>query len=418
MEHLLFATYLILFSWLITKIPFFKKSGLTPAQLVIFFLVKVIAGIIYGWVGVYYGEMAQMVDTWAFHYKGLETSQLLQTNPKGFFAYLFANNYGGYGNFLASYNSWWNDLHNNSFIMLISFFDVLSFGNYYINVIFFSFITFFGPLVLYRLMIDVFPKRGLPVLLTCVLLPSFLYWTSGIHKDGIVFVAFMLIIYHVYFGLKERFSVLRILYILLGVLLLLIIRNFLLVIIAPAILVWIIAARNKRPTMIFVSAYLFFFVMFFTAPHIHSSLDFTQAVVGKQADFKTLQGGSFVPTENLQPKLSSFVKNAPQAFALSTLRPYPSDAKHLLALAASVEINVLLLCFLVFLFLRKKDPIDKPLILFFIFFSFSVLFVIGYTVNFIGAIVRYRSIVLPFIVVPIIALIDWKRLLGFVTNKY
>jgi len=69
LEHLLFAAYLVLFSWLIIKVPFFKKSGLTPAQLIIIFLLKVIAGIFYGWIGVYYGNLAQMVDTWMFHYE-------------------------------------------------------------------------------------------------------------------------------------------------------------------------------------------------------------------------------------------------------------------------------------------------------------------------------------------------------------
>ena len=45
-----------------------------------------------------------------------------------------------------------------------------------------------------------------------------------------------------------------------------------------------------------------------------------------------------------------------------------------------------------------------------LFFSFSLLLAIGFSVNNLGAIVRYRSIVLPFVVVPMVALIDWKRL--------
>src|SRR5215207_9976187 len=122
LEHLLFAAYLVLFSWLITKVAFYKKSGLTPAQLVIIFLLKVIAGIFYGWIGVYYGNLAQMVDTWMFHYEGMEGYELLLSSPKEFFTSLFKNNYQEYGRFLSSENSWWNDLHNNFFIMIISFF--------------------------------------------------------------------------------------------------------------------------------------------------------------------------------------------------------------------------------------------------------------------------------------------------------
>ena len=52
----------------------------------------------------------------------------------------------------------------------------------------------------------------------------------------------------------------------------------------------------------------------------------------------------------------------------------------------------------------------NPFILFCTFLSFGVLMMIGYTVNNLGAIVRYRSIVLPFLIVPIAAKIDWNRI--------
>jgi len=49
------------------------------------------------------------------------------------------------------------------------------------------------------------------------LIPSFLYWTSGLHKEGLIFVGLSLMIYHFYFGFKEKkFPFYRILLILLG----------------------------------------------------------------------------------------------------------------------------------------------------------------------------------------------------------
>jgi len=48
--------------------------------------------------------------------------------------------------------------------------------------------------------------------------------------------------------------------------------------------------------------------------------------------------------------------------------------------------------------------------LFSVFFSFTVLLAIGFSVNNLGAIVRYRSIILPLLVIPVVALIDWERL--------
>lgn len=420
MEHLLFAAYLILFSWLVTKVPFFKNSGLTPAQLIIVFLLKVIAGIFYGWIGVYYGDLAQMVDTWMFHYEGLKSYDLLRSDPVAFFDSLFKNSYGTYGRFLSDRNSWWNDLHNNFFIMIISLFDLLSFGNYYINVIFFSFLTIYGPIAIYKIMIDVFPTKQLAVLLATFLLPSFIYWTSGIHKDGFVFVAFALIIYYVYFGLKnKKLSIKGYFLILTGLFLLLTLRNYLLVIIVPAIFAWILAEKiRKKPIVVFASLYLLFAVAFFSLKYISPKLDFPKAVVNKQESFMNLKGGSAVPVARLEPNAFGFLKNIPQAISLSVLRPYPSDVKHLLSMAASTEINMLLFCFVLFLLWRKNGKPIQPFFLFCLFFSFSVLLTIGFTVNFLGSIVRYRSIVLPFLVIPMIALIDWNKIALFVTRKH
>ncbi|MBD0378062.1 MAG: hypothetical protein ICV51_20845 [Flavisolibacter sp.] len=412
MEHLLFAGYLILFAWLVTKINFFTRSGLTAAQLIILFLLKVMAGIFYGWIGVYYGEMAQMMDTWAYHYASIQEAHLLQQNPQQFFTGLFQNDYHDYGRFLSSENSWWNDLHSNFLIKIFALFQLLSFGNYYINVIFYSFITLFGPIAVYRIMILEFPAKKIVVLLATFLVPSFLYWTSGIHKDGLIFLGLALITFHFYFGLRKGFTWYGIVTIMLGLLVILVLRNYLLLILVPALIAWWLAEQLRfKPLLTFGVVYASFIFLFFSARHIHSGLDFPKAVVEKQQAFLKLKGGSFVPVREIEPNVLSFIINAPQALSLTVLRPYPSDVKHLLSLAAAVEVVLLLLLFLTFLvfFRHYGAPID-PFLLFCLFFSLSVLLTIGYTVNFLGAIVRYRSIILPFLVVPLAAHIDWNRI--------
>ncbi len=409
----MFAGYLVLFAWLVTKVKFFSDSGLTPAQLIIFFLLKVMAGIFYGWIGVYYGELAKMVDTWAYHYESLKEYQLLLHDPSEFFGSLFNSSYdSGYSGFLSTKHSWWNDLKSNSFLKILAFFNVLSFGNYFVNVIFYSFISLFGPVAIYRIMKDVFPSKKLPVLLATFLIPSFLYWTSGIHKDGIIFLGFALVVYHIYFGLKENsFPWHRFLSISLGLVLVLALRNFLILIFIPALIAWILSHKLRyKPVLVFSSAYIFFVLLFFTARYIHPAFDFPLAVTERQQAFLQLSGNSAVEVRFLEPSFKGFIINAPQALSLSALRPYPSDVKHLLSMAAAVEIGLLLLLFVVFLVWRKKVKPLNPFLLFCIFFSFSVLIMIGYTVNFLGAIVRYRSIVLPFLIIPMMVNIDWRKI--------
>jgi hypothetical protein len=406
-EYLLFVVYLILFAWLVTKVKFFKLTGLSKPQLIIIFLLKMMAGIFYGWIGLYYGGLAQMQDTWAYHTSSIQESHLLFNNPAEYFTNLFNDPYeGGVKKFFDSNDSYWNDLKGNVFIKILSVFNVLSFGNYYVNVIFYSFITLFGAISIYRVMTDVFPGKKSQILLATFLLPSFLYWTSGLHKEGLLFTGISLVIYIIYFGFKEkRFGFKRLLGLIIGLLLILTLRNFIIIIILPAIMAWLLA--NKWPKyglVIFSSLYLLFGILFFTARYLNHRLDFPQAVVNKQQDFMKLKGGnSTIPIEQLEPTAISFLKNTPQAINLSTIRPYPSDVR--------------LLMFLLFLFFRTNGTKSKNLAYFCIFFSFSVLLAIGFSVNNLGAIVRYRSIIMPLLIIPMAAQIDWNRILGMFTKN-
>lgn len=379
------------------------------------------AGIFYGWIGIYYANMAQMQDTWSYHFSSLEETKLLFTNPHEYFMNLFHNPYeeGGIKKFFESDNSYWNDLKGIFFVKILSLFNIFSFGHYYTNVIFYSFISMFGPVAIFRVMNDVFPGKKWQVLAGTFLIPSFLYWTSGLHKEGLIFLGFSLVIFTVYFALKnKKIPVGKIFIILVGLLLVLILRNFLIVVLLPALIAWLLATKfPKKGLRVFAACYTVFIILFFTAKYIHPDLNFPSAVVKKQKEFTALLGNSSVPTKKLEPTFTSFIINSPQAITLATIRPYPSDVRHILSLAAATEINFLLLLFLVFLFFRKNGSTSRLFIYFCLFLSFSILLTIGYTVNNIGAIVRYRSIVFPFLMVPLFCGIDWERIYNLFFNN-
>jgi hypothetical protein len=419
----LFVGYLVLFAWLVTKTKFFNRSGLSNPQLIIIFLLKVMAGIFYGWVGIYYGNHAQMVDTWSFHYGSIQEYNLLYENPHEYLVNLFRDPYeGGVTKFFGSENSYWNDLKGNFFIKILSIFNIFSFGHYYTNVIFYSFISMFGPIAIYRVMSDVYPAKKWQLLIAVFLLPSFIYWTSGLHKEGLIFLGFSLVIFNFYFGLKnKKFSTANILLILLGLLLIVTLRNFLIVILIPALLAWFLASKfSKRRLAVFGICYACFIIFFFTAKYINGNLNFPQAVVTKQREFVALLGNSSVPMNKLEPNFSSFIINTPQAISLSILRPYPSDVKHILSLAAAVETDFLLFLFFIFLLWKKRNGHENQFsifIYFCLFLSFSILITIGYAVNNLGAIVRYRSIVLPLLLSPVFCGINWQKINSLLFNN-
>ena len=378
------------------------------------------AGIFYGWIGVYYGELAQMIDTWAYHVESLSEYKLLLTHPLEFFTSIFSSSYEhGYTNFLSTHNSWWNDVKANFLIKIMAVFNVLSFGHYYVNVIFICFATMFGPIALYRVTADYFRKNKLAILLACFVIPSFLYWTSGLHKEGLIFTALSFIIYSTYFTLKDgRITILRVLAVILGIGLILILRNFLILPLLPVYFAWLLSAKTQwRPSAVYGVVIVSSLIVFFAAKYINPSLDFPQATVTKQQEFMKLGGRSAVAVTTLKPEPKSFLQNFPQSVTLSMIRPYPSDVQHLLSLAAAVEIGVLLLFTLLFLFCHKPFFRFSAFSLFLLCFAVGVMLTIGYTVNVLGAIVRYRSIVLPFLIVPMAARIDWPRVQAFLTTN-
>jgi hypothetical protein len=184
-DYILFVFYLLLFCWLATRISFVKNSGICTKHVVILFFIKIMAGLAIGWLSInIYGKGN---DYWDVNREGWIEYQLLWSNPKEYFTNIFQSQYTqGYAGLFDSFQSFWNDLRNNIIIKFISVCNIFTRGNYYCNSIFFNFFCFLGHVAFYRVFIQIFKKQQRAVIIGCFLLPSMLYFTSGIQKDGII----------------------------------------------------------------------------------------------------------------------------------------------------------------------------------------------------------------------------------------
>ncbi|GAB4092417.1 hypothetical protein [Flaviaesturariibacter terrae] len=411
MTYLLFVLYLLAFMWLLRKIRFFRNSGLSQTQVQIVFLLKVFAGILYGWVGIYYSSHGQIVDTWWLHYQGLKEQQLLHHDPKTFVTDIFRNNYRhGFGRFLSSRDSWWNDLHTNLFLKCLALLDEITAGRYFVNVLFFAFATMAGSVGLFRIFNALYPGRRTLLFAGTFLVPSYLFWTSGIFRDAPVALALGMILYCFYQGLRNGWKPRYVGTIVAGLLVLLLFRNYLVVVLLPALLAWWLAARSRyQPVLVFGIIYSVYGLLFFGTRYIVPGLDFPQMAVEKQEDFFTLVGNSMIVAPKLQPTAASFAANTPHALSLLLLRPWPGDVYNSFILLACIETYALLALFVYWLLRhRRGGPID-PFVAFCLFFALTLFLMIGFTVNFLGAMVRYRSLVLPLLVTPMLGTIILPR---------
>lgn len=377
-----------------------------PARiLILLFLLKVFAGVIYGFIYSRIPDHKIYADTWRFYYESLDETDLLFHDPVQYLTNIFHNPYNrGYERLFSGTHSYWSDLKSNIMVKLVSVFNIFSLRNYYINAIFYSFLTFFGPVALYRLYVTIFPGKNFYLLAGCFLIPSFLYWCSGIHKDGLIFMAIAFIMYNMQqMNAEKGTGFKRSAYIIACLIFILPMRNYVSVALIPPLLAWLMIKKFKqRPWLSFVVVYSFFGTLFFITRFFDPKINLPLSFSIRQAEFIKLKGNSYIETTRLKPGFKSFVNNLPEALNHSLLRPYPTEVKNVQYLLAAIEVIAFIILIIMFLY-KGKRVFDKPSVLFAFFFSLSLFMIIGYIIPNIGAIVRYRSILLPLTIAPMLA---------------
>jgi hypothetical protein len=420
LEYILFVFYLLIACWLITKVSFVKNSGLGNNYVLVLFLIKVIAGLALGWLTLHvYGKGN---DYWNANRDGWIEYQLLWSHPKEYFTNIFHSQYEqGYGGVFDSFQSFWNDLRNNIISKVLSIFDIFSRGNYYINSLFFNFFGFLGHVAFYRIFIQLY-KNKWPVIACCFLLPSMLYFTSGVQKDSIIFTALGFLCYAVFTSLQlKKFSRKRIFVIAFVCVVLFLIRSYVLINILPALIIWILVkSYNWPPLRSFAIGYVILAALFFSINTIVPAVNPLKTVTDKQAAFFTLpRAATEIELDTLHPTVKSFLQNAPQAINHLLLRPYPTELPVKSQLPINIELMIYQLLLLIFLFIRtKKEPgHNDAFIVFGLFFALTMFLFIGYIMPNMGSIIRYRSIYLPFLLAPVICRINWYKITGLVKLK-
>lgn len=412
MTYFLFTLYLALFCWLVTRIKFIRNSELPNTWIAGLFILKVLAGVAYGYFYTTIPNYEQSADSWKFFFDAKQDTKILYQNPARYFLSIFDNPYGReYRHLFSSVNSYWNDLKHVYMVKIVSLFNIFSGSRYYVNVIFYSFITFFGPIAFIRVMNDVFPGKKLLITCSTFLFPSFLFWSSGIHKDGLIFTFIALLVYVMYFGLKQKQLGLRRLTVILLLLLAIFpVRNHVVLACVPGLVAWWFAERFLKTKWIaFALVTIIGTTVFFSAKYVHPKLDLPVSIALRNKEFIKLGGNSFLPQRKLHANFSSFVQNAPQALNHALVRPYITEFQSPFYIICAIEILLIWILVSVWFFRYNDNPYKHAVVQFLFLVSMVLLLLTGYIVPQLGAIVRYRAIFFPFILVPIIATIDWRK---------
>ncbi len=404
---------------MLTRIKTIKDCGIALPTILFLFTIKVAAGIAVGLVSHYIFK--DISDYYGTNQNGILEYHSLFNTPKVFFTDIFNSNYPDTGQFFGSKASYWNDLRFNIIYKILAFTNIFSRGNYYINSLFFNFVSFIGSILLYKVFINFYPAKIYAVIIGCFLLPSTLYFSSGIHKDLIVLSALSIFCYALYFGLLKGFDGKKTAYLLFSFLTILLIRNFIVVILLPCAVSWVISKKYKLSSIktfaILMIAGIF---VAMALPYISGKVDPLQIVVNKQQAFFALgKANTDYKMDTLQPTIKSFARQAPAALRHSFLSPYPNEFDNRYMNFFSMEIITYWLLFLMMLFLPDKSIHNyETFIAFGLTFAFLIFFFTGYITPAAGALIRYRSIYFPFFLTPILCSINWKPIFSAINIKY
>lgn len=397
----------------ISKTRLRKDSEISSRQFTLVFLIKIWAAIVVAYVFSHYQPGN---DYLVFNQEGYLEYELLKTNPSTFFTNITDSFYSNpYGNFFSSVGSFWNDLRNNLLIKFVALINILTAGNFYLNSLLFSLLTFCGQLALYNFLKQVLEKNNSAAFIASFLLPSTLLFIAAVHKDGIIFtvLAFFSLVF--YSGFKNGFNLKKIIVLLLLFLVMVIIRSYVAFVVAAACLLFVLTLKLKyKPVYIILGFIITVWISLFTLEKIAPHFKPLNLIVQKQTDFLALpKANTQLNITVLAPNIFSLTRAAPEALGRTLLHPHPFAFTDPMYLIFALENCLYLGCLLLFFLLPLKNNytrIHTSSIMYILLLVGLIFLFIGYTIPASGAIIRYKSIYLPYALALLLASINWKRI--------
>ena len=273
-------------------------------------------------------------------------------------------------------------------------------GVYGLNLVLFLFLSFLGCYWIYAFLLH-FNAHKLSAFFTAFLIPSTLFWSSGILKESLLIFSLGGFLYSL-LSLSKRWE-LR--YAVLGCLtlyILLFLKIYILLALAPMVLFYGFYQHWKSWWIAGLSVLTILVALFITVSLLMPHWSILSTLQGKQFDFiqmaKSVHAGSQIWVLPMDGTWVTLLKLVPLGIFNCLAFPSITMLENFLSWTAFIEnswLVLLILGALTGVVQGKKAPLWA---LGMLLFSFTVFSLIGMTAPVVGAMVRYKAPVLPFLV--------------------
>ena len=391
------------------------------------FRYKLFGGISYALIYMYYYKGG---DTIEYYYAASPLIRLLTLDPVWFFKFI-TGIYKTYpevlGTDVAEHAAHYliKGSATLTTIRIASVLNIFSCNSFMVLSMLFSVISYQFIWKTFRLMVSLYPSLHKQIAFAFLMIPSPLFWGSGIGKDTIMLGAIMLSFYCFYrLFIQKRVNIKYIFLFLISAYIIALIRGFILFTLIPCfILMAVVYYQNQIRS----SVLRFLIGPIFLVLGLSASVLFVKSLgdtvesykidsLQKKAEgfhswhtylAKTEGGSGYSIGGDISYTPAGILKQAPIAAAIALFGPFPWQIRNVVMLMSGLESLVFLYFTISLLFNRKIYKIIKvltndPIIVFSIPFILILAVAIGLTSFNYGALVRYRTPILPFFALAII----------------
>src|ERR1700756_45642 len=308
---MLSCIYILIFCALIYFLPFFKDNSIKRWAFISVFLLKIVAGFFLTWIYTNYYPDRQTADI----YKYFDDSKVIFSAFKNHHYADYLKMMSGIGNDNAYFNeTYYNKMNhwfrhydfgtyndNHTIIRFNAFAMLFSFQNFYVHTVAMCFICFLGLTALYKTFASYFVHKEKLLFAALFLIPSVVFWSSGVLKEGILLFALGFLFYSFFrvFILKKQI-LLHVLCLIIASLLVLINKNYLLLAVAPALLCFYSVNKFNitKPLLFYAGFYIIFFFMGLVFSNYFLEDNLLETFSLKQRDFINVsKGGVFIQND-------------------------------------------------------------------------------------------------------------------------
>jgi hypothetical protein len=306
MQVILPIFYTILFILLIRKMKFFVISGLSQKTITAIFSLKILAGIV---LLLIYTKYYPTSDAQAFFDDSKIMHDTFWQHPSHFFK-MFTGIDGAnpvlnsYYSKMSSWNaSFEKVLFNDSrtIIRLNTLFRFFSFGNFYVHIIFMCFLSLIGLTALYKTFRVYFLDRQKLLLVIIFLLPSVLFWSSGVLKEGLLFFGMGLLLYVTECGFAKKYNFQKTILLLFSIGILLLVKIYILIALVPPLIAnfWIGKSSMKFIFLKYCAVFASVLLLLLFVSILKPQYNILNIIVNKQQKSTAYaKGGAFLLSEN------------------------------------------------------------------------------------------------------------------------